>query len=156
MNALGADTNDGNGNKLSRGFAKGIADRREGLTNLRRFGVTVSIPLALLAAFGTWRGHTVVPALLGVLAAALGGLSVFAPSLLGPVQTVWMQVAHALGWFNTRVLLGIVYFLVMTPIGIVMRLLGRDPLDRRVGDRASYWVERRRAGDPRASMERRF
>lgn len=123
---------------------------------LRRFGITVAIPLALLAGLGVWRGHLVLPIVLGGLAILLAGLAVVAPNLLSPVHRVWMQVAYALGWFNTRVLLAIVYFLVMTPIGIVMRLLGRDPLDRRLGDRPSYWVERRRAGDPRASMEHRF
>ncbi len=123
---------------------------------LRRFGVTVAIPLALLAGLGVWRGHTVLPGVLGGLAAVLGGLAFLAPRLLGPVQKVWMSMAEALGWFNTRVLLGVVYFVVMTPTGIVMRLMGRDPLDRRLGDRASYWVQRRRHPNPRGSMERRF
>ncbi len=58
--------------------------------------------------------------------------------------------------FNTRILLGVVYFVVMTPTGIVMRLLGRDPLDRRLKDRPSYWVDRKRHLDPRGSMEHRF
>ena len=116
----------------------------------------MAIPLALLAGLGVWRGHTVLPGVLGGLAILLAGLALVAPSLLGPVHRVWMQVADALGWFNTRVLLGLVYFLVMTPTGIVMRLLGRDPLDRRLGDRSSYWVARTRPPDARASMEHRF
>ena len=124
---------------------------------LRRFAVTVAIPLAILATLGVWRGHTILPALLGGLAAALGGLAVLAPGLLGPVQRVWMAGAHALGSFNTRVLLGLVYFLAMTPIGVVMRrVVGRDPLDRRLRDRPSYWIERKPHTDPRGSMERRF
>ncbi len=123
---------------------------------LRRFGITVAIPLGLLAGLGAWRGHSVLPVVLGGLAILLAGLALVAPSLLGPVHRVWMQVADALGWFNTRVLLGLVYFLVMTPTGIVMRLMGRDPLDRRLGDRASYWVERRRHANPEGSMEHRF
>ena len=123
---------------------------------LRRFGITVAIPLALLAGIGVWRGHTILPAVLGGSGVILAFLGVFAPTLLGPVHTVWMKVADALGWFNTRVLLGLVYFVVMTPTGIVMRLMGRDPLDRRLGDRASYWVERRHSSNPKASMEHRF
>ncbi len=116
----------------------------------------MAIPLALLAGLGVWRGHTVLPGVLGALAVVLALLALGAPSLLGPVHRLWMQVADALGWFNTRVLLGLVYFLVMTPTGIVMRLMGRDPLDRRLGDRASYWVERRRHANPGGSMEHRF
>ncbi len=123
---------------------------------LRRFGITVAVPLALLAAVGIWRGHTILPAVLGGLAIVLGSLAIAAPRLLAPVQKVWMSGAHALGWFNTRVLLGVVYYLVMTPTGFLMRLVGRDPLDRRLGDRTSYWVQRKRHADARGSMEHRF
>ncbi len=123
---------------------------------LRRFGATVAIPFALLAAVGVWRDHTILPAVLGGAALALGVLALVAPRLLGPVHRVWMKVADALAWFNTRVLLGLVYFLVMTPTGALMRLLGRDPLDRRLKDRPTYWIERKQHADPRGSMEHWF
>ena len=116
----------------------------------------MAIPLALLAGLGVWRGHSVLPMVLGALAILLAGLALVAPRLLSPVHTVWMAAAHALGWFNTRILLGVVYFVVMTPTGIVMRLMGRDPLDRRLKDRPSYWVERKRQQGLRDSMERQF
>ena len=138
-----------------RGLVAGISTRLSP-RELRRFGVTVAIPLALLAAVGAWRGHTTLPAFLAGLAAILGGLALLAPGRLGRVHKVWMSGADALGWFNTRVLLGLVYFFMMTPTGVVMRLFGRDPLDRRLGDRPSFWVERRPHPDPRGSMERRF
>ncbi len=102
----------------------------------------MAIPLALLAGVGVWRGHTILPAVLGGAAVALGVLALVAPHRLGPVHKLWMKIADALAWFNTRVLLGVVYYLVMTPTGIVMRLMGRDPLDRRLKDRPSYWVAR--------------
>ncbi len=116
----------------------------------------MAIPLVLLAGVGVWRSHSVLPMVLGALAILLAGLALVAPSLLGPVHRVWMRFAHALGWFNTRVLLGVIYFVVMTPIGLVMRILGRDPLDRRLNDRVSYWVTRRAVADPKGSMEHRF
>ena len=136
-------------------MATGISTRLSE-KELRRFGFTVAIPLALLAAVGIWRGHAILPAVLGGLAVVLAGLALLAPGLLGPVHKVWMRGAHALGWFNTRVLLSLVYFLIMTPTGVVMRLMGRDPLDRRLSDRPSNWVERKRHPDPRGSMERQF
>jgi len=123
---------------------------------LRRFGITLAIPFSLLAALSAWRGHTVLPTLFTGLAAILGGLTLLAPRCLSPVHKVWMGAANALGWFNTRLLLSLVYFLVMTPTGVVMRLLGRDPMDRRLKDRSSYWVERDRHPEPAAAMERRF
>ncbi len=136
---------------MAAGISAGLSAKE-----LRRFGVTVGIPLALLAGVGVWRGHTILPAVLGGAAVALGVLALLAPRLLRPVHTVWMKGAHALAWFNTRVLLGVVYFVVMTPTGFLMRLMGRDPLDRRLKDRPSYWVERKPQPDPRPSMERRF
>ena len=125
-------------------------------SELRRFGLTLALPLAFLATLGAWRGHTTLPAVLAGLAAALGGLAFMAPHWLRLVHAYWMRGAEGLGWFNTRVLLGLVYFFVMTPIGIVMRLMGRDPLDRGLKDQPSYWVERPRHGDTRGSMEHRF
>ena len=64
----------------------------------------------------------------GVLAASALG----APALLAPVHRAWMAVGSALGWVNTRILLGAVFYLVVTPIGAVMRLTGRDPLRLRL------------------------
>ncbi len=136
-------------------LATGISTRLRA-KELRKFGFTVAIPLALLASLGAWRGHTILPAVLGGFAVTLGVLALLAPSFLGPIQKVWMAGAHAIGSFNTRVLLGLVYFLVMTPTGALMRLMGRDPLDRRLKDRPSYWVERKRQPGPRGSMERQF
>lgn len=136
---------------LAAGVSARLSDRE-----LKRFGITVSIPLALLAGLGVWRGHWVVPVILGTLAVGLGGLVLVAPRLLAPVHTVWMAGAHALGRFNTRILMGLVYFLIMTPMGMVMRLLGRDPLDRQLHDRPSYWVAHTPPPDPRGAMERRF
>lgn len=124
--------------------------------DLRRFAFTIAIPLTLLAVLSAWRGHTFPPAVLGGAAVALAGLGLASPEILRPVHRFWMGMAEALGWFNTRLLLSLVYFLMMTPIGIVMRLLGRDPLNRRLNDRASYWVKRMECRDPKDSMERQF
>ncbi len=136
---------------MAAGISAGLSAKE-----LRRFGVTVGIPLALLAGVGVWRGHTILPAVLGGAALALGVLALLAPRLLRPVHKLWMKIADALAWFNTRVLLGVVYYLVMTPTGIVMRLMGRDPLDRRLKDRPTYWIDRKQHPDPRGSMDRRF
>ncbi len=136
---------------MAAGISAGLSAKE-----LRRCGVTVGIPLALLAGVGVWRGHTILPAVLGGAAVALGVLALVAPRLLSPVHKLWMKIADALAWFNTRVLLGVVYYLVMTPTGIVMRLMGRDPLDRRLKDRPTYWIDRKQHPDPRGSMDRRF
>ena len=127
-----------------------------GQYELRRFGITVSVPLALLAVVGAWRNHTILPALLGLMAASIGGAAFLAPRALRRLRKLWMQGAEVLGWVNTRLMLSLVYFLVITPMGVVVRLVGRDPLNRRLKDRASYWVEKDQRPDDRRSMELRF
>lgn len=139
------------GRRLAQGIPARLS-RKE----LRRFGLTIAIPLSLLAGLGAWRGHSLVPGLLASAAVALGALGFLAPRLLGPVHTGWMRFAEALGWVNTRILLSLVYYGVMTPIGLLMGLLGRDPLDRQLNDRASYWKKHESPSDPRGVMERRF
>ena len=60
------------------------------------------------------------------------------PSALSGLAVVWGRVGHALGWFNSRVLLTAMFVFVFLPIGLVMRLLGNDPLERH--KRASMWT----------------
>jgi Saxitoxin biosynthesis operon protein SxtJ len=64
-----------------------------------------------------------------------------APRVLAPAYRAWMKLAEVLAWVNTRIVLGVVFYGVVTPIGLVMRALGRDPMRRqfdRTGD--SYRV----------------
>ncbi len=89
------------------------------------------------------------------LAAVLAASALGAPTLLAPVYRAWMAVGSALGWVNTRILLGAVFFLVVTPLGAVMRMTGRDPLSREFEPRgATYRVPSVRT--PRERMEAPF
>jgi hypothetical protein len=123
---------------------------------LRSFGLTVGIAFLVLAALLLWKHRSLWPAFAG-----LGGLLVLmglaVPRWLRPIERMWMKAARALGWVMTRVILGIVFVLVFTPAGLIMRLLGKDPLELRFDkQRASYW--RTREGDDRSPerMERMF
>ncbi len=64
----------------------------------------------------------------------LGGLLILlgsvAPQSLRQVHRGWMKIGHVLGSINTRIILGIIYYLLITPMGLVMRLLGKDPMHR--------------------------
>ena len=89
------------------------------------------------------------------LMAALVGLGLVAPALLRQPYRGWMVLGHALGWINTRILLSLVFYLVVTPMGFVMRLLGKDPMRRRFdANAASYRIGRETR--PGAHMRRQF
>jgi len=128
----------------------------ESARNLRRFGLTVGGAFALLGLVSGARGHEIPPLVLGSLAVGLIVPGLVAPRALGPVQRVWMRAAMVIGDFNSRVILGVFYYLVMAPVGFVRRLFG-DPLDRGLGDRTtSVWVKRERQPVDRERYERQF
>lgn len=78
---------------------------------------------------------------LGVTLMLLGGMF---PRVLVPVHNVWMRVGEALGWINTRILLGLVFYGLITPIGILFRLMGKDVMRQAFArDSPTYRVSRR-------------
>lgn len=117
----------------------------------REFGLVVGGVLVLLSSWWLYRGKL---ASVSQITLPLGG-SLFLLGLLWPKALIWpnrawMLLAEGMSFVMTRIILGIVFFLIMTPIGVVKRLSGWDPLDRRSGRRSSYWrpySERQR--DPR-------
>ena len=74
-------------------------------------------------------------------AAAVGVVGLSVPRWVRPVYIAWMLAAFPIGWVMSHVLMGMIYFLVITPIGWMMRALGRDPMQRAFDRQAkSYWI----------------
>jgi hypothetical protein len=98
--------------------------------------------LIFSAIFGVlaWRHYPSILsyAFIGVVIVILP-LVVFAPTLLRPVFNLWLKIAHAIGWFNTQVLLAIVFILVFIPTGLIMKLLRKDPMKRKMLAEGTYW-----------------
>jgi len=119
----------------------------------RRFGVQVGIAFAVLGALLLWRERIALASIGGILSTLLilGGLLI--PGRLGPVYRGWMAVALAISKVTTPIFMAVVYYLVLTPTGLLMRVVGRNPL-RRSGDDGSDWVWRAR-GD-HGDMRRQF
>lgn len=78
-----------------------------------------------------------------------------APRILKPVHRAWMALGEVLAWVNTRILLGVVFYGVVTPIGLVMRLMGRDPMHRQF-ERAGESYRVRCVPRPATHMTRQF
>ncbi len=71
------------------------------------------------------------------------------PVVLKPIYHAWMKFGHVMGWINTRLILGAVFFLVFFPMGLVMRLFGKDPLKTRLDhSKSTYRVERQNTIKP--------
>jgi hypothetical protein len=116
---------------------------------------TFAIGLCVLAiAYGTWLawGQRLVGvrAWLCLVAGGLGLMGVAAPQALRWVYVAWMVLVFPIGWVVFQASLAVLYFGVFTPIGWLMRLLGRDPLQLRTDPNAtSYWIPHRISDDPR-------
>jgi hypothetical protein len=122
----------------------------------RGFGLTFAAALALLGAAPLRHGGQVrFPAL--VAAASLLIVAVAAPRLLRPFAGLWFRVGLILHRFTSPIALGAVYFLVLTPTGLVLRLFQRDPLRLGRDPRArSYWIECVPPDAGARSMQRQF
>jgi hypothetical protein len=119
----------------------------------RRFGLVVGGAFLALAALSFWRGRTIVAiSVLGTLGFVLVVWGTFAPARLAVPYRLWMGLARVLAPIMTPVFMAVMYFVVLTPIAIIRRLLGGNPLVARGAD--GYWVERPRGH--RSSMERQF
>ena len=94
----------------------------------RSFGVSVGGFLLLLSAVLWWRGRITAAAILAGTGAMLVVLGLTAPRLLKYPSAVWWKFALILGYVNARVILTIAFVVVLTPMSLVWRLIGRDPL----------------------------
>jgi Saxitoxin biosynthesis operon protein SxtJ len=123
---------------------------------LRKFGLTVGGAFLVLGVISWWRGHELPPRVLWTLGILLVVPGALFPSVLGPVQRGWMKFAMVLGHFNTRVILTVLFYLVMTPVGLIIRLF-RDPLDRSLKETtSSQWIKRESRPLEAARYERQF
>ena len=120
--------------------------------HLRSFGLIVGGIFALIGVWPVvWRGQP-----LRLWSLTLGGLllvlGLVLPRSLTQLYRLWMTVGEVLGWINTRVILGAIFYLLFTPMGLYMRLRGKDPMRRTlVPEAESYRVVRQ----PRPSSHMR-
>ena len=122
---------------------------------LRSFGLIVGGCFALIGfapiVFGDQ--HLRIWAL--AVAFALVVAALVSPRALGPIHRVWMLLAEVLGWLNTRIILVLVYFAVIVPIGGLLRLAGKDPLLLKFSpEDKSYRVVRTKR--PASHMQRQY
>ena len=94
---------------------------------------------AIFAVFA-WRHYpSILSYVLIGLVLVLLSMIAFSPNVLRPVFNLWLKIAHAIGWFNTQLLLSIVFILVFIPTGLIMRLFRKDPMKRKMLAEGTYW-----------------
>ena len=96
-----------------------------------------------------------MPGVLAALGLALVAGGLIVPTSLGPVERAWMRLAHAISKVTTPIVMGVMYLLVLTPVGIVRRAVGGNPLAHPEVS-ASFWHSRPEGARRSNSMKRQF
>jgi hypothetical protein len=107
---------------------------------LRKFGFVMAAGFAVVGGLLFWREKAAAPYLLGASGVFLLA-AVVVPQMLAPIEWAWMKVASLLGAIVTRVLLTLTYYVAITPLALVARMLGKDSLMlKRSPSTESYWI----------------
>jgi len=125
-------------------------------SDFRKFGITIGLFLMVIAGLLFWRGKESFEILLvsGVVLCVLGFTL---PLLLKPLYWVWMVLAIILGWIMTRVILSLLFYIVITPIGVLSRMSGNRFLDLKWDrSKATYWNDRTETRRNNEDYEKQF
>jgi len=124
---------------------------------LRTFGIALSIFLGGIGLIHFFKEHTPQNLWFWGAAGVVFLTTLLVPILIKPIYRVALFIAHILGWINTRIILGLIYYLLFTPVSLIMKLISRDALNRKFEKEAkSYWNIRDRTPKPKEQYLRQF
>ena len=132
-----------------------IKNIKSGKSDLRKFGITIGIILMIIAGLLLWKEKESFQIFI-TIGAVLCILGIVLPVILKPIYMIWMIFATILGWIMTRMILSVLFYLVITPIGLISRLVGKQFLQLRWDKlKGSYWNYSSTKTE-KASYERQF
>ena len=121
----------------------------------RQFGVVAGVFLVAVAVWPALRHGKIRVAVLGA-GLAIWLVAAVAPLMLHPLNRAWTALGLLLARVMNPVVMAALFFLVFTPMGLLLRLLGKDPLRLRRSADATYWIERKPPGPPPETMANQF
>lgn len=119
----------------------------------RRFAFTVGLAFVAIGGISWWRGHETVPKVLWLLGGALLLAGVVVPTRLGRIYGWWMALGHAIHKVVQPIVIGAMYFVVITPVALLLRMIGRNPMKHPERE-GSFWMPA--ASDGRSDLETQF
>ena len=123
---------------------------------LRSFGITVGIVFGILAFALWWQGKANF-IYFADISAILIIFGLVIPIVLKPIQKIWMGFALVIGYFMTRVILSVLFYLILTPLSLISRIRGKDFLNLKIDKNvASYWIKRDELSFNKESYEKQF
>ena len=123
---------------------------------LRNFGITIGVILLVIGGYLFFKELGSYQTFL-YLAIALIGLGLIIPNLLKPIYLIWMIFAVIIGWVMTRVILSLLFYLIITPIGIIAKILNKDFLNlKKEYGKTTYWNKRDRSLELNQDYSKQF
>ena len=118
----------------------------------KSFGVVFFIVFLIVAIYPLLNGENIRlwSLLLSLIFLVLGLLN---SKILSPLNKLWLKFGLLLGKIISPIIMGIIFYLVVTPIGLLMRILGKDLLKLKFNNEKSYWIEK---NDPKSKMKNQF
>lgn len=132
-----------------------IKQIESGPKQLREFGWVMGGFFGILAGIGWWRGRNFLPflSICGIFCV----ITYLNAQLLKPLQKAWMAFAVIMGYFMTRILLTLLFFIALTPISLIARLTGKKFLDLTFDtSKDTYWIQKPSEPQPKEHYERQF
>lgn len=122
----------------------------------KKFGITMGIILTFIGLFLLWKRNNNYDYIL-YLAVAFFIAGLFLPNILRPVYKTWMTLSVIMGFIMTKVIMVIIFYMIVTPIGLIAFLTGKKFLDMKIDKSAkSYWIVKEKTQKVKADYERQF
>lgn len=122
----------------------------------RHFGLLFATVFGLLALWAAWRSNVPWVAVFTTLATMFAVLAWRAPQRLAGLNRAWMRLGALLGAIISPIVLGVMFFVLITPVALLTRAFGRDVLRLKKRAVSSYWIERDPPGPEPESFRRQF
>ena len=122
------------------------------ISSNRSFGIVFFIVFLVIALYPlSYSGEIRVwSAIISIIFLVLG---LFNSKILTPLNKLWFKFGIFLGKIISPIIMGMIFFLVVTPIGLLMRLLGKDLINLKYNNNKSYWIEKK---GPKSKMKNQF
>jgi hypothetical protein len=121
-----------------------------------KFGITMGKILSIIGFYLLWKKNNNYNYIL-FLAAAFFITGLILPSILRPIYKAWMALAVVMNFIMTRVIMAVIFYLIVTPTGLIASLTGKKFLDMKIDKSAkSYWIIREKTNKLKSDYERQF
>lgn len=134
-----------------------IKNFKDNTKELRKFGVTMAFALAAVGGLILYR-HKDYYWVFFLLSTVFLCFGLLCPVLLKPIYKSWMTLGIVMGWFVSKLILAIVFYLVLTPIALLMRVSGKDFLNIKFkrNSSGSYWLPKQNNDSENRNYEKQF